>query len=156
MSASIALQSRLCIRDPQGAREAEAHRAEHDVLARLAAVARRAHKVLTPHSRQEFERQLLGERGLRVADLAFALAAMPVPDREWLLAPLLTAPETPSKPVLVEIAEATRATGEALADAELLIASGPCTPQDIRRVECECHTAARELGDVVRAMRSGR
>ena len=146
-------QPRLLPVPPQGARDTEAHRVTGDVLARLSSLAHRCHKALTPHSRQQFERVLHGERHLHVFDLAFALQALDAADREWLLEPLMEAREAPTQSVVQEIAEAIPATSDALASALMLVHEGTCSARDIQAINAKFHTAQRELGDVVRALR---
>lgn len=124
-------------------------------MERLRSATRRAHKAVTLHSRQTWEKQLSGERGLRLADLAYALAAFGPSDRALILQPLLAVEETSSASVLQELAEATEATGKALGFVQRVLAGGPCTPNDIQRINAEIHAAQRELADVPAAMRRG-
>ncbi len=156
MSASPHSQARLLPTPSQGARDSEAHRVTGDVLARLSILAHRSHKALTPHSRQQFERILHGERHLHVFDLAFALQALDASDREYLLEPLMEAQQAPVGAPLVELAEATVAAGEAIASAQLLIHEGVCSARDIQHLNAQFHRAARELADVPRAIGAGR
>ncbi|MBI4916842.1 MAG: hypothetical protein HY825_13425 [Acidobacteria bacterium] len=153
---SIAVQPRLLPSLRQGAREDEAQAAERDVLSRLRIVSRRAHKVMSPHSRQYAEQQLAGDRGLRLSDLAYALSALDQVDRAYVLAPVVEGRESGCKPPLVEMAEATEAVGVALGTAQRVLASQGATPRDLLAVEAHVQAAVRELSDVPRAMRGGK
>jgi len=137
---------------PLGAREEQAHRVEREVLDRFRVVSHRAHKAMTPHSRQEWERELAGERGMRIAGVAFALDGLTAEDRAWVLEPLLQAEPTPTQHVLQELAEANEAVGSALGSVQRLLAGGSCTPNAIQKINAEFHAAARELADVPRAL----
>jgi len=156
MSASPRLQPRLLATPALGAREAEAHRVEAEVLARFRIVSARAHKAMTPHSRQEWERELAGERGMRIASVAYALQGLDPEDRAYVLAPLLTAEEPPTQHVMRELAEASAAHGEFMAAVQGVLADGRVTPREIQAIAAAHHRARQESDDVVRAMRSGR
>lgn len=124
------------------------------MLARLGAASARSHKCVTPHSRQQWERQLAGERGLRLADLEFFLQGFTPEQRRWALEPLLLGATPVPKAPLVEIAEATEATGRALSMAQRFLARP--APRDRREVEVLAGAllrASSEVADVLPALR---
>lgn len=153
MSAVPHGQHRLQVVPCIGAREEQAHRIAAEVRDRLRIVACRALKAFSPHTRQEFARRLDNEPGHRfnLEDLTYAIAALSVDDRTWLLEPLLRAEEPKMQPVMIELAEATAATGSALSEVQRLLAYGPCTPLELQEINVRFHAAVRELGDVPRA-----
>jgi hypothetical protein len=76
------------------------------------------------------------------------VCALPLPDRAFVLGALIDDAPLPDKPPLIEIAEATEATGEALGCAERILAESSVTPRELQELKRKVHTAERDLEQV--------
>jgi hypothetical protein len=73
------------------------------------------------------------------------VCALPLPDRAFVLGALIDDAPFPDKPPLIEIAEATEATGQALGCAERILAESSVTPRELQELKRKVHTAERDL-----------
>lgn len=73
---------------------------------------------------------------------------LPLPERAFVLAALVEEAPVPDGPPLLEVAEATEATGEALACAQRILAAPSVSPRELEDLKRKIHRAERELEDV--------
>ena len=78
-----------------------------------------------------------------------------LPERAFVLAALVDDAPVPDGPPLLEVAEATEATGEALACAQRILAGPTVTPRELEDLKRKVHKAERELEDVECAVTGG-
>jgi hypothetical protein len=71
-----------------------------------------------------------------------------LPERAFVLGALVEDAPAPDGPPLLEIADATEATGEALACAQRILAVPSVTPRELEELKRKVHRAERELEDV--------
>lgn len=84
------------------------------------------------------------------------LEPLTMAERAFVLGALVEDAQPPEHPPLVEIAEATEATGQALGYAERLLAGESTSPRDLQELERRVHAAQRELEDVEQSFKGGR
>jgi hypothetical protein len=84
------------------------------------------------------------------------VCALPLPDRAFVLGALIDDAPVADKAPLIEIAEATEATGQALGCAERILAESSVTPRELQELKRKVHTAERELEDVERSIVRGK
>jgi len=76
------------------------------------------------------------------------VCALPLPERAFVLGALVEDAPVPDGPPLLEVAEATEATGEALACAQRILAAPVVSPRELEDLKHKVHRAERELEDV--------
>jgi len=74
-------------------------------------------------------------------------------ERAFVLGALVDDAPVPDQPALLEVAEATEATGEALACAQRILAAPVVSPRELEDLKHKVHRAERELADVEYAVR---
>jgi len=75
-----------------------------------------------------------------------------LPERAFVLAALVDDAPVPNGPPLLEVAEATEATGEALACAQRILAAPVVSPRELEDLKRKMHRAERELEEAQQAV----
>jgi hypothetical protein len=147
VSTTLQSRPRLPVAQPETA-------AEHQLrlnaaFDRLCDVYRGCQKNAKPGASAQYISSLL-HRGTPCSLARFVelVCALPLPDRAFVLGALIDDAPLPDKPPLIEIAEATEATGQALGCAERILAESSVTPRELQELKRKVHTAERDLEEV--------
>jgi hypothetical protein len=106
-------------------------------------------KVAVPGTSPQYVSSVLHrETPCSLARFVELVCGLPLPERAFVLGALVEDAPVPDGPPLLEVAEATEATGEALACAQRILAAPSVTPRELEDLKRKVHRAERELEDV--------